>query len=167
MQMLQEEYDLLHSQKEYIEKANKSILQMNAQELEDVIYDMETEKKRIAKQYQHFTDLISETPDTKENDDHCFQITYSMRLTQIRLKKLEDTIEDTKRQGHIKRMEGENHPNAAPLSQKSILSVRPKNPLNYPDPTFYKQTTKNKKEDPYTGLFDIPKYSTAPAKQLD
>ena len=65
MQMLQEEYNLLHSQKEYIEKANKSILQMNPQELEDVIYDMETEKKRIAKHYQRFTDLISKTPDSK------------------------------------------------------------------------------------------------------
>ena len=74
MQMLQEEYDLLHSQKEFIEKANKSILQMNAQELEDVIFDMETEKKKIEKQYQHFSNLISETPDTQENEDHRFQI---------------------------------------------------------------------------------------------
>ena len=48
-----------------------------------------------------------------------------------------------------------------------MMSVQPKNPLNYPDPTFYKQTTKAKKEDPYTGMFDIPKYSTAPAKQID
>ena len=78
MQMLQEEYDLLHSQKEYIEKANKSILQMSAQEFEDVIYDMETEKKRIEKQYKHFNDLISETLDTKENEEHRFQKTYSM-----------------------------------------------------------------------------------------
>ena len=125
MQMLQEEYNLLHSQKEFIEKANKSILQMNEQELEDVIYDMETEKKRIEKQCQHFNDLISKTPDTKENEEHQFQITYSMRLTQIRLKKLEAKIEDTKRQRHIKRMEGESHPIAAPPSQKSILSVIP------------------------------------------
>ena len=50
MQMLEEEYDLLHSQKEYIEKANKSILQMNAQELEDVIYEMQLEKRKIEKQ---------------------------------------------------------------------------------------------------------------------
>ena len=64
-------------------------------------------------------------------------------------------------------MEGESHPNAASASQKSILSVRPKNPINYPDPTFYKQTAKNKKEDTYTGMFDIPKYSTAPAKQIN
>ena len=155
MQMLQEEYDLLHSEKEYIKKANKSILQMSAQELEDVIYDMETEKKKIEKQYQHFTDLISEAPNTKENEDHRFQITYSMRLTQIRLKKLEEKIDNTKHQRHIKQMEGESHP----PSQKSILSVRPKNLSNYPDPTFYKQTTKTKKEDPYTGMFDIPKYS--------
>ena len=138
---------------------------MNAQELEDVIFDMETEKKRIEKQYQHFNDLISKTPDTKENEEHRFQITYSMRLTQIRLKKLKDKIEDTKRQRHIKRMEGESHPIAAPPSQKSILSVRPKNPSNYPDPTFYKPKTK--KEDLYTGMFDIPKYYTAPAKQID
>ena len=123
MQMLQEEYDLLHSQKEYIEKANKSILKMNAHKLEDVINDMETEKKKIEKQYQHFNDLISETPDTKENKDHRFQITYSMQLTQIRLKKLEDKIEDTKRQKHIKGMKGESHSIAAPPSQKSILTV--------------------------------------------
>ena len=42
-----------------------------------------------------------------------------------------------------------------------------KNPINYPDPTFYKQIAKNKKEDTYTGMFDIPKYSTAPAKQIN
>ena len=75
MEMLQEEYDLLHSQKEYIEKANKSILQLNAQELEDVIYDMQLEKRTIEKQYQHINDLICETPDTKENEEHCFQLT--------------------------------------------------------------------------------------------
>ena len=113
----------------------------------------------------HINDLICETPDTKENEEHRFQLTYSMRLTQIRLKKLEDKIEDTRRQRHVKRAEGESHPNAAPPSQKSILSVRPKDPLNYPDPTFYKQSAKNKKEDTYTGMFAIPKYSTAPAKQ--
>ena len=45
------------------------------------------------------------------------------------------------------------------------MSVRPKNPSNYPDPTFY--NSKTKKDDPYTGMFDIPKYSTAPAKQLE
>ena len=45
------------------------------------------------------------------------------------------------------------------------MSVQPKNPLNYPYPTFYKQMAKNKKEDTYTGMFDIPKYSTAHAKQ--
>ena len=112
--MLQEEYDLLHSQKEFIEKANKSILQINAQELEDVIFDMESEKQKIEKQYQHLNNLISETPDTQENEDHRFQMTYSMRLTQIRLKKLEDNIEETKRQRHIKRLEGESHPIAAP-----------------------------------------------------
>ena len=165
METLQEEYDLLHSQREYIEKTNKSIFQMNAQELEDVIYDMQLEKRKIEKQYQQVNDLICQTPDTKENEEHRFQLTYSMRLIQIRLKKLEDEIEDTKRQRHIKRMEGESHPNAAPPTQKSILSVKPKNPLNYPDPTFYKQKTNATKEDPYTGLFDIPKYSTAPAKQ--
>ena len=165
MQMLQEKYDLLHSQKKYIEKANQTILQMNIQELDDVIYDMEMEKRKIEKHYQHFNDLICETPDTQDNEEHRFQMTYSMRLTQIRLKKLEDKIEDTKRQRHVKRTEGESHPNAAPSSQKSMMSVRPKNPLNYPDPTFYKQIAKNKKEDTYTGMFDIQKYSTAPAKQ--
>ena len=50
MQMLQEEYDLLHSQKEYIEKANKTILQMNVQELDDIIYNMQMEKRKIEKQ---------------------------------------------------------------------------------------------------------------------
>jgi hypothetical protein len=163
-QMTQEEYDLLHSQKEYIERANKSTLQMNIQELDEVIQDMEAEKSTIEKQYQHFTNLLSETPDTTENEDHRFQITYSMRLTQVRLKKLEESIEDTKRLRHRKRTEGDNHPIAAHPPQTSTLSVRPKNPHNYPDPTFYKQTTKPKKEDLYTGMFDIPKYSTAPAK---
>ena len=123
MQMLQEDYDLLHSQKEYIEKANKSILQMNAQELEDVIIDMEMERKKIEKQYQHFLNLVSETLDTTENEEHRFQITYSMRLTQIRLKKLEDKIEDTEDQRHLRHTEGDNHPIAAPPSHKSILSV--------------------------------------------
>ena len=41
-------------EEEFIEKAKKSILQMNPQELEDVIHDMEMEKKKIEKQYQHF-----------------------------------------------------------------------------------------------------------------
>ena len=48
--MLQVEYDLLHSQKEYIEKANKTILQMNVQELDDIIYNMQMEKRKIEKQ---------------------------------------------------------------------------------------------------------------------
>jgi hypothetical protein len=80
---------------------------------------------------------------------------------------MEENIEDVKRRRHLTRTEGESHPNAAPPTQKPIMSVRPKNPLNYPDPTFYKQTTKPKKEDLYTGMFDIPKYSTAPAKQME
>ena len=112
---------------------------MNAQELEDVISDMETEQKRIEKQYQHFSNLISETPDTRSTGGN-------------------------KKTRHMKRLEGENHPNIAPTSQKLIMSVRPKNQINYPDPTFYKQSAKTKE---WTHILDFSTCQNTPQHHQD
>ena len=167
MQMIQEESELLQNQKEQIEKSQKSFHTMDIHEMDDVIFEMSKEKQKMETQEEQYQQLLSETADIEENKDKRNRIIYSHRLLQIRLKKMIDQIEDAQRTRHLRRMEKEQHPNANPATSQKDLSVRPKDNINYPDSTFYKNLYKNKKRDSYSGLFDIPKYSTVPIKPVE
>ena len=128
---------------------------------------MNKEKQKIEAQEEQYQQQLSEMADTNENKDRRDQIIYSHRLLQIRLKKMSDQMNEAQRTRHNRRMKKEQHPTGGPPTTKSILSVQPKDNVNYPDSMFYKNMYKNKKTDLYSGLFDIPKYSTAPVKPVE
>ena len=167
MQMLQEEADLLQTQKDQIEKSQKILETMNIHKIDDIIFKMNKEKQKMDIQEEHYQQLLSEIPDTEENKDRRARIIYSHRLLQIRLKKMSDQIEEAQQTRHNRRLENEQHPIGGPPTTKMIMSVQPKDNVNYQESTFYKNLNKNKKTDPYSGLFDIPKYSPVPIKPVE
>ena len=69
MQMLQEEADLLQTQKDQIEKSQKILETMNIHKIDDIIFKMNKEKQKIDIQEEHYQQLLSEIPDTEENKD--------------------------------------------------------------------------------------------------
>ncbi len=52
MQMLQEELDLLRTQRDYLVKEHKELWQMTAQEIDDVIKDLLKQQKQV-EEIQH------------------------------------------------------------------------------------------------------------------
>ena len=151
MQMLQEESELLNNQKEQIEKSLKSFHTMTVHEIDDSISEMNKEKQKLEAQEEKYQQLLSETADIDENKDKRDRIIYGHRLVQIRLTKITDQITEAQRIRHNRRMETQQPPMGGPPAPQSILSVRPKDNISYPDSTFYKNTHKNKKTDPYSG----------------
>jgi hypothetical protein len=167
MQMIQEEMELLQAQREQIQKSQKSFQTMDIHEIDDIIFEMNTEKQKMEAQEHNYQKLLSDTPDTDENKDKRAQIIYSHRLLQIRLKKITDQLEEAQRNRHIRRIEKEHQPTGGPPPTNTMPSVRPKDTINYPDSTFYKATHKSRKTDPYAGIFEVPKYSTLPTKPVE
>ena len=135
---------------------------MTIHKIDDIIFEMNKEKQEMEAQEEKYQQILSETTDTDENNDRRHQIIYSHRLLQIQLKKISDQIDEAQQTRHNRRLETEQHPIGGPPATNSILSVQPKDNVNYPYSTFYKHMYKNKKTDSYSGLFDIPKYLTAP-----
>ena len=152
--MLQEESELLNNQKEQIEKSLKSFHTMTIHEIDDIIFDMNKEKQNMEAQEEKYQQLLSETADTDKNKDKRNRIIYSHRLVQIRLTKIAGQIAEAQRIRRNRQMETEQPPIGGPPAPQSILLVLPKDNVTYPDSTFYKNMHKNKKTDPYSGLFD-------------
>ena len=144
--MLQEESELLNNQKEQIEKSLKSFHTMTIHKIDDSISEMNKEKQKLEAQEEKYQQLLSETADIDENKDKRDRIIYSHRLVQIRLTKITDQITEAQRIRHNRRMETQQPPMGGPPAPQSILSVRPKDNISYPDSTFYKNTHKNKKQ---------------------
>ncbi len=77
MQMLQEELDLLHNQRDYLMKEHKDLWQMTAQEIDEVIKDLFKQQHQVEEIRHKYDTLIAETPDTDENTQIRSQYQYN------------------------------------------------------------------------------------------
>ncbi len=152
MQMLQEELDLLHTQRDYLVKEHKDLWQMTAQEINDVIKDLLKQQKQVEEIQHKYDTLTAETPDTDENAQARSHYQYSLRLAQVRLQSISESIEAARRQKHC------NQTASPPLVR------RPPRPQSnaYPSSVFHKEVTHKPTGVPWDQVPTISIYSTEP-----
>jgi len=152
MQMLQEELDLLHMQRDYIVEEHKDMWQMTAQEINDVIKDLLKQQKQVEEIQHKYDTLNAETPDTDENAQKRSHYQYSLRLAQVRLKSIDESIKAARRQKHC------NQSASPPPARKP---QRPQGDL-YPSSVFHKEVPQKPIGVPWDQILTIPIYSTEP-----
>ena len=157
MQMLQEELDLLHNQRDYLMKEHKDLWQMTAQEIDEVIKDLFKQQHQVEEIRHKYDTLIAETPDTDENTQIRSQYQYSLRLAQVRLQSIDESIEEARRQKHCNQT----------MSPPQVK--RPPRPQSesYPSSVFHKEVPRKPMGVPWDQAATIPIYSTEPIEVED
>ena len=107
MQTLQEETDLLHAQRDHMVKENKALHQMSAQEIDDLVDELQHELYKLQTATKVINNLLCDTPDTDEEAPKRAEYTQRLRLTQVRESKLTDYIEKAQSMKAFKRMDAE------------------------------------------------------------
>jgi hypothetical protein len=152
MQMLQEELDLLHTQRDYLVQEHKDMWQMTAQEIDEIIKELVKKQAQAEEIQKKYEQLLADTPDTDENAQQRDQYHYSMRLAQVRLQSIVESIESARQQKYRNQMQS---PTPAKPIPKSYGD-------NYPSSVFHKEVPKKASGAPWDQIPTIPIYSTEP-----
>ena len=107
LQTLTEEMDQLQTQKNQIEVDQKTPAELTIQECDQIIATMTQELKKLKTQEDVYQAYLQNTPDTPEMEHNRHQYAQGLRLLQIRIKKLQDQLEQVKYGRYLKQVDGE------------------------------------------------------------
>ncbi len=150
--MLQEELDLLHKQRDYLVQEHNDMWQMTAQEINEIIKELAKKQSQAEEIQQKYEQLLSDIPDTDENAQQREQYQYSMRLAQVRLQSIVESIESARQQKYRNQMQ----------SPTQLKPVQRSYGDNYPSFVFHKEVPKKDVGGPSDHIPPTPIYSTEP-----
>jgi hypothetical protein len=88
--------DQLQAQKNQLEVDQKTPAELTIQECDQIIATMTQELKKLKTQEDMYQAYLQNTPDTPEMENNRHQYAQGLRLLQIRIKKLQDRLEQAK-----------------------------------------------------------------------
>ncbi len=112
LQTLTGDMDQLQAQQNQIEVDQKAPSELTVQECDQIISTMTQELKTLKTQEDMNQSYMQNTPDTPEMESNRHQYPQGLRLLQIRIKKLQDRLEQAKYGRYLK--QAENNPQAPP-----------------------------------------------------